>query len=120
MNNAALDMLRTTNREFQEFIDLVTRNGPKAVASRGGTRRLGAISQRLKQVGEHLGSESSAMLQAPETRLELRRYAENLRTLRSVMQTVQLTLLAEKGRLENARVNLQAACAWASSLRQIS
>jgi hypothetical protein len=34
------------------------------------------------------------------------------------MQTLQFSLLAEKSRLENVRANMQAARAWATSVRE--
>jgi hypothetical protein len=36
------------------------------------------------------------------------------------MEALQIALLAEKTRLENVRANMQAACAWATSVREIS
>ena len=36
------------------------------------------------------------------------------------METLQFSLLAEKARLKDVRANMQAARAWATSLREIS
>jgi P2-related tail formation protein len=57
---------------------------------------------------------------APEAAYELLKYRDNLKALRGVMETLQFSLLAEKARLENVRANLQSACAWATSVREIS
>jgi len=120
MNNELLDILRMASREFQEFIDQVAQNGPKVVESRGAARRLDKVDLRLKQVAQYLAGESRSAAKAPEAAYEVLKYRENLKTLRNVMETLQFSLLAEKARLENVRANLQAACAWATSLREIS
>ena len=120
MNNELLEIIRIANREFQEFIDQVAQSGEKVVESRGALRRLTKVDLRLKQVSKFLATESKSFAQAPEGAYEVLKYRENLRTLRSVMETLQFSLLAEKARLENVRANLQAACAWATSLREIS
>ena len=36
------------------------------------------------------------------------------------MEGLQFSLLAEKARLDNVRANVQAACAWAESVRELS
>ncbi len=120
MNHELLDVMRIANREFQEFIDQVTQNGAQVVESRGAVRRLEKVDLRLQQVSRHLeaGSKSSAL--EPESAFEVLKYRENLKALRNVMETLQFSLLAEKARLENIRANMQAACAWAASVREIS
>jgi hypothetical protein len=120
MNNEMLDIIRIANREFQEFIDQVAQNGAKVVESRGAVRRLEKVDLRLKQVSKFLAAGSQSFAQAPEAAYEVLKYRENLKNLRAVMETLQFSLLAEKARLENVRANLQAACAWATSLREIS
>ncbi len=120
MNNGLLDVIRIANREFQDFIEQVRQSGAKVVESRGAVRRLDKIDLRLKQVSEFLVAGARSSAQQPETAYEVLKYRENLKTLRSVMETLQFSLLAEKARLENVRANLQSACAWATSLREIS
>ena len=120
MDKELVDIIRTANREFQEFIDQVVQDGAKVVESPGALRRLEKVDLRLKQVSEHLASAVKASAQEPEAAYELLKYRENLRTLRSVMETLQFSLLAEKARLENVHANMQSACAWATSLREIS
>ncbi|HMD83649.1 MAG TPA: hypothetical protein VKO18_02980 [Terriglobia bacterium] len=120
MNNELLDIMRIANREFQEFIDQVTQNGAQVVESRGAVRRLEKVDLRLKEVSKFLAAESRASAPGPEAAYEVLKYRETLKTLRNVMETLQFSLLAEKARLENVRANLQAACAWATSLREIS
>ena len=120
MNDELLDIIRIANREFQEFIDQVAQNGAKVVESRGAVRRLEKVDLRLKQVSKYLAAGSRPSAQAPEASYETLKYRETLKTLRSTMETLQFSLLAEKARLENVRANLQAACAWATSLREIS
>ncbi|MGO8786098.1 MAG: hypothetical protein ACLQVL_01770 [Terriglobia bacterium] len=120
MNNELLDVMRAANHEFQEFIDQATQNGAKVVESRGAAHRLGKVDLRLKQVSEQLLAGSRLSRQEPEVAYEIMKYRENLKALRSVMETLQFSLLAEKSRLENVRANMQSACAWAASLREIS
>lgn len=120
MNNELLDVIRIANREFQEFIDQVRQNGERVVESRGAVRRLEKVDLRLKQVSKYLATGFSSATQSPEAAYEFLKYQENLKTLRSVVETLQFSLLAEKARLENVRANMQAACAWATSLREIS
>ena len=120
MNNELLDVIRFANREFQEFIDQVSQNGAKVVESRGAARRLEKVNFRLKQVSHYLAAGFRSAAQEPEAAYELLKYRENLKALRNVMETLRFSLLAEKARLENVRANMQAACAWATSLREIS
>jgi len=119
MNGSLLDILRIANREFQEFIDQVAQKGEKVVDSRGAVRRLTRIDLRLKQVSNFL-AESKPLPPTPDAEYEVLKYRDNLKSLRNVFETLQFSLLAEKARLENVRANLQAACAWATSLREIS
>jgi hypothetical protein len=120
MNNELLDIIRIANREFQEFIEQVAQNGSKVVESRGAVRRLDKVDLRLKQVSQSLAANSRSSVGAPEAAYELLKYRDNLKALRGVMETLQFSLLAEKARLENVRANLQSACAWATSVREIS
>jgi hypothetical protein len=120
MNNELLDILRIANREFQEFIDQVTQNGAQVVESRGAVHRLEKVDLRLKQVSHRLAAGSKSPAPEPETAYEVLKYREKLKALRNAMETLQFSLLAEKARLENVRANLQSACAWATSLREIS
>ena len=120
MNDELLELMRTANREFLEFIDQVAEKGAKAVASRGAARRLEKVDLRLQQIGEYLGATPKSFAQKPEAAYEVLKYRDTLKALRGVMETLQFSLLAEKARLENAKANLQAACAWANSLREIS
>ena len=120
MNSKLLEVIQLANREFQEFIEQFAQTGEKVVESRGAFRRLAKVDLRLQQVARLLGAGFKSAAESPEVAHELLKYRENLRTLRSVMETLQFSLLAEKARLENVRANLQAACAWAMSLREIS
>jgi hypothetical protein len=120
MNNELLDIIRIANREFQEFIDQVAQNGARVVESRGAVRRLGKVDLRLKQVSEYLATGARASAEEPEAAYEVLKYRENLKILRNVIERLQFSLLAEKARLENVRANMQSACAWAASVREIS
>jgi hypothetical protein len=120
MNSKLLEVIRIANREFQEFIDQAARNGEKAVDCRGAFRRLNKVNFQLQQVANFLAKESKPLAPTPGAAYEILKYRENLRSLRIAMETLQFSLLTEKARLENVRANMQAARAWASSLREIS
>jgi len=120
MDHELLDVIRTANREFQEFIDQVTQNGAKMVETRGALRRLEKLNHRLKEVSGHLAASSKSAESKSQAEYEILKYRETLKNLRHVMQTLQISLLAEKARLDNVRANMQAARAWATSLREIS
>ncbi len=119
MNNELLEAIRLANREFQEFIEQVAKKDEKEVEPRGDICRLAKVDLRLRTVARFL-SAGFAPSQAPEAEFEVRKYRKNLKTLRGVMETLQSSLLVEKARLGNVRANMQAACAWATSLREIS
>jgi len=120
MSHQLLENLKIANREFQEFIDQVACEGTKALKCQGAFRRLDKLNHRLQQVSKHLSTQSRRSLEEPEGAIEIMKYGENLKTLRTVIQNLHVSLLAEKTRLDNARANLQSACAWADSLREIS
>lgn len=120
MSSALLDNVRLANREFQEFIEQVSKDGAKVVESRGALRRLAKVARRLEQVGEDLASAAHSTGHHPEAAYQMMKYRENLKSLRNVLETLQVSLLAERARIEHLRANMQAACAWASSLRDIS
>jgi hypothetical protein len=120
MSDGLLDAIRIANREFQEFIDEVAQSGAKVVESRGAVHRLEKVQIRLREVARHLAEEARSPTRTPEAAYEVLKYRENLKNLRGVMESLQFSLLAEKTRLENVRANLQSACAWAASLRDIS
>jgi hypothetical protein len=116
MQNELLDIIRTANREFQEFIHHVARNG----LSHDTLRRVEADNVRLRQFSAHLAVGARSARGAPEPANEFLSYMETLRTLRSTIGSLQSSLLAEKVRLDNIRANLRSARAWAASLRGIS
>jgi hypothetical protein len=120
MKNELLAVIRIANREFQELSDLVSQDGTKVVESQGIVRRLKKVDVRSQQVSRYLAAASGLSEQAPESAFEILKYQENLKTLQRVLETLQFSLLAEKSRMENARANMQAAHAWATSLREIS
>jgi division protein CdvB (Snf7/Vps24/ESCRT-III family) len=120
MNHKLLDTIRIANREFRDFIDQVAQSGAQIVESRGAIRRLEKVNLRLQDVSQFLAAESRPSAPEPEAAYEVMKYRENLRALRNAMETLQFSLLAEKARLENVRANMQAACAWATSLRETS
>ena len=63
---------------------------------------------------------SKSSVKAPDAAHEILKYRENLKTLRNVIEKLQLSLLAEKGKIENLRANMRAARAWAAAVREIS
>ena len=120
MGSALLDAIRKANQEFQDFIGQASESGGKVVVSRGAARRLQRINQRIQQVGRVFSARSPAAEWTAQELQQVVKYRDNLKSLRTVMETLQFSLEAEKARLENVRANMQAACAWAASVREIS
>ena len=120
MSDDLLETLQSANREFQEFIEQVSEGGARAVETRGAMRRLVKVDLRLKHVSKCLASASKPYLKSPEAAYEVLKYRENLKTLKGLMESLQFSLLAEKTRLDNVRANMQAARAWAESVRELS
>lgn len=120
MGSEQLDVIRIANREFQEFIDQASQKGARILVSRGAALRLGKLDLRLRQVSQHLASAARSSAHAPEAAYQVMKYRDNLKALRGVLETLQFSLLAERARIENLRANMQAACAWATSVRDIS
>ena len=120
MNNELLDTIQSANREFQEFIDQASQNGANVMDTRGAMRGLGNVDLRLKHVSKCLAADSRSFAEEPEAAHEVLQYRENLKVMKRIMETLQTSLLAEKSRLDSVRANTQAACAWATSMREIS
>jgi uncharacterized membrane protein YccC len=120
MPDELLDAIRVANCEFKEFIEEVRQGGTTIVAVERAARRLENVDIRLKQVSAYLAARPRSPNRAPEAAHEIQKYRENLTSLRSVLETLKSLLLAEKNRLETAKLNFQAARAWATSIREIS
>ena len=120
MDESLLDAVRNANREFQEFIDLASNNNAQGMATHVAVRQLEDVKHRLQQIAPFLSTQCRTADAAADEAFELLKYRENLKALRGAMQTILFSLLTEKARLENARNNTQAACAWATSLQEIS
>jgi hypothetical protein len=120
MSDRFLEIIRMANREFQEFIDEVAKNGAKVAKTRGAVRRLEKVAHRLSHVDGFLAQRAGPNLGGAESEFEILKYRENLKALKGVLETLQYSLLVEKSRIENTRANVQAASAWAQSLRQTS
>lgn len=112
--------LWAANHEFPRFMDQTSHDGAKVTASLAVTGRLEKVNQRLQQIAQYLGARSDFTETGPEEARELAIYRENLQSLRSALEGFQSSLVAEKAHLERARGNMQAACSWAASLREIS
>jgi len=120
MDTKLRDIIRVANREFPKFIGEVLQGGPKGAELGEAVRRLGKVALRLKQVDRYLAERAGSGAKALESEQEFLTYAENLKAVQGVLETLQSSLLAQKSSSEDVRANLQAASAWASSLRQIS
>ena len=119
MDTRLVKTVRIANREFQEFIDEVAKDGPNVAKTGGAVRRLQKIARRLSQVDRYL-EHPRPFPTTPESEYEILQYRENLKALKRVFETLQYGLLAEKSQIENTRANMKAASAWAHSLRQTS
>jgi hypothetical protein len=120
MDSKLRDIIRIANREFQEFIGEVSQNSLKGAELRGAARRLRKVALRLKQVDRYLTERAGSATNALQSEQEFLTYAENLKALRGVLETLQSSLLAQKSSSDNVHANLRAASAWAASLRQTS
>ena len=120
MRSELVDVIQIANREFQDFIDQVSESGAKVVEDRGAMRSLAKVNLRLQSVAKCLAASSKSSVKAPDAAHEILKYRENLKTLRNVIEKLQLSLLAEKGKIENLRANMRAARAWAAAVREIS
>jgi hypothetical protein len=122
MSDRFLEIVRLANREFQAFIDEVEKNGAKVAKTPGAVRRLEKVAHRLNQVDGFLAHRARPVPAGADSEYEILKYRENLKALKGIMETLQYSLLVEKSHIENTRanVNVQAASAWAQSLRQTS
>jgi len=120
MTRELMENIRTANSEFQEFIDQAVQDQAKGVASRRMVTRIDRINLRLAHVSKVVATESKPIIPLAEAVDSIRSYRETLKSLRAVLETLQFSLLIEKARLDSARANLHAACAWAASLRDLN
>ena len=105
MNNELLDIIRTANREFQEFIDQVSQKRRESGGDPGAMRRLEKVDLRLKHVSKCLAAVSKPSMESPEAAYQVLKYRRKPEDAENIMETLQFSLLAEKARLENVRTN---------------
>jgi hypothetical protein len=117
MSTELLDSIRAANREFQEFITVVSSNGGNGNEINKAIGRITRVHLRLKHISKCLASPLKFPLESLDAAEEVQRYRENLKDLKSTIEALQASLLAEKLRLDNARTNMQAARSWAESVR---
>jgi len=115
-----LQVIRIANREFQDFAERFSEQDPAYGQYAEAARRLGKVSLRLKQVERVLARRAEGDQEEPELDQAVLEYGENLKALKKIVENLELMLLARKSRFEDARAHLQAANAWATSMRQIS
>jgi len=120
MGDQFADIVRMANREFQEFIEEITKSDKKVAKTRGVVRRLEKVTRRLSQVNHYLTRRATPVLAQTESEYEILKYVENLKALKGILETLQSSLLIEKSHLETTRAKMRAADAWAQSLRQTS
>jgi len=120
MKPGLLQATRIANRGIQELIDDVSQNGAPVLESPGAVGRLRRLALRFKQVDRLLAEGSGESTKLAESEHEISKYRENLKALKAILETAQLSLLARKSHLENVRASLEAANSWAASLRQTS
>ncbi len=117
MSSELLDSIRSANREFQEFIAMVSSDGGDGKEIKKAISRLARVHLRLKHISKCLALPLTFPLESVDVAEEVQRYGENLKDLKSFIEALQASLLAEKSRLDGARSNLQAARSWAESVR---
>jgi len=120
MKSELLQVIRTANREFQLFIGQGTPDLAKRPQARGANERLERINFCLKQVAQQMSADFGAAPREPSAAYETMKYRENLLALRRHIESLEVSLLAERDRLESVRANVRSARAWAAALREIS
>jgi hypothetical protein len=117
MSTELLDSIRAANREFQDFIVLVSSSAGNGNEIKKAIGRLSKVHFRLKHISKCLASPLKLPLESPDAGDDVQRYRENLKVLKGIIESLQEFLFAEKSRLDNARSNMQAARSWAESVR---
>lgn len=115
-----LEAVRTANREFRDFVEKFSEPSLTQGQCTEAARRLGRISLRLKQLERLLARRAEGDREANDINQAIVEYQENLKALKGIVETLQSSLLERKSRFEDAHTHLQAARAWATSLRQIT
>jgi len=118
MDNTLLDVIRTANREFRNFFEEISRTDISVMKSSSAPGRIEKIGRRLEQVGEILARTPRVSDLPSDGSREIAKYEENLKQLRTSLESIQYSLLVERSHLENVRANLRAASAWAASLKE--
>ena len=114
------EIVRIANHELGDFIRRFSEQGRDHGKCLEAAKRLGKISLRLKQVERLLAERTKHRSEGAEIDRTILEYEENLKALRGIVEGLESTLLARRSRFEHTRAHLQAADAWARSVRQIS
>lgn len=114
-----VQLIRAVNGELRGFLHSTAPNDPlsdPAVTS----EQIQRLTKRLEQVGEQLslGRALPPARQAAGVQAEIAQYVENLKKLRSAVETFQSSLLVRRSQLQADQKHLQAASAWATSYKE--
>jgi HPt (histidine-containing phosphotransfer) domain-containing protein len=120
MPTTLLNLIRIANREFRDFFEEVSRVATGVERPSVAFVRIQQVARRLEQVGKLLERPLRLADWTGFAGREIAEYQENLRRLRNALETIQYALLAERSHLQNVWANLQAASAWAATLKQTS
>ena len=120
MDTAPLEVIRIANREFREFSDRFSVAGMGLEQCLDASRRLGKVSLRLKQVERLIAQRLHTKQPEPGLDETLQEYGQNLKALKEIVENLESTLLARKTGMDNARARMNAADAWARSVRELS
>jgi hypothetical protein len=93
MKTGLLGVARTANREMEGLMEEVSQKGVKILESPGALGRLRRLVLRLKQVDHSLAEGRRSSAKIAEAKPEILKYEENLKALKTALETLQLSLL---------------------------
>ena len=111
MSTTLLTALRGVNAELRKILT----SDPAKVASEPNPRSLG---ERLQQVGRELPDLAAGRPPDTATQAEISQYVQNLEEVKNSLEALQAMLREERSRLVGEGTHLQAARAWASSMKE--
>lgn len=112
-----VQLIRAVNGELRGFFHSAAPNDPLSDTALS-SEQIERLTKRLEQVGEQLGRALPPAQQTAEGRAEIAQYVQNLKKLRSAVETFQSSLLVRRSQLQADQKHLQAASAWATSYKE--
>ncbi len=111
-----IDLLRSANKWLSGCLDRMSSRQPGELPTTGA--ELQTLSGLIERVGEAWRSAPPSGNLAQERGAEIAQYAENLRSLKSLLEGLQPELQQRRADLHAGLTKLQAALGWATTLKQ--